>query len=403
MVNVNCFCDGISFPFGEATNQRIIMIGKALLSKGNTFHVYVNCQRPRNRLNTLRQGVYEHIGFQHLNKSLEIGLPKWKNALDYYFTGFYNAFRTIRTLSRDKQNVIYIYSQGSLFNAYVSLLAFLYKIPVVQEVNEWREELGRLNFKSIVYKSFMFRRAKGAISISDNITAKINQYKPVSRKINILPMPILADKNDWIKKDVAVRKTFLWCGQVDGYWKDVILILKAYAECCRHHPEYKIVICGKYKAATGEKIRQAMNELGLNQEQIILTGYVTNEELFEYCQSATALISPLWDDQQSSARFPTKIASYLFAARPVLTCKMGETGKYLTEGKNALFFEPGDHLGLSRLMEFCIKEKAIADEIGRQGNILAEAEFDFRRHADKLSSFFESVLNPGNETSLALN
>jgi glycosyltransferase involved in cell wall biosynthesis len=392
MVNVNCFCDGISFPFGEATNQRIIMIGKALLSKGNSFQVYVNCQRPRNRLNTKRQGIYEGIAYQHLNKSLQIGLPKWKNALDYYLTGFYNAFRTIRALSRDKQNVIYIYSQGSLFNAYVSLLAFLYKIPVVQEANEWREDLEKLNFKSIVYKSFMFRWAKGAISISDNITAKINQYKPASGKINILSMPILADKNDWVKKDLAIRKTFLWCGQVDGYLKDVLLILKACSMLYQRFPEYKVIICGKYKATAGEKIIHTINELGLNPDQVVLTGYVTNEELFEYCQSATALISPLWDDQQSSARFPTKIASYLFASRPVLTCKMGETGKYLTEGKNALFFEPGDHLGLARLMEFCITEKATADQIGKQGNLLAEAQFDFRRHADTLSSFFESVL-----------
>jgi glycosyltransferase involved in cell wall biosynthesis len=393
MVNINCICDGISFPFGEATNQRIIMIGKALLLKGNPFRVYVNCKRPRNPLNTQRSGVYENIEFRHLNKSLQIGLPKWKNALDYYLVGFYNAFVLIRSLSRDKRNVIYLYSQGSSFNGFVSLLAFLYKIPVVQEVNEWREDLDKFNLKSFIYKSVMFRWAKGAISISDNISEKINRYKPAARGISILLLPILADKNEWAKKNGTIQKTFLWCGQLDGYFKDVILILEAYSKLSASFPEYKVIICGKYKKATEDVINDTISGLGLNRDRVVLTGYISNETLFEYCQSATALISPLWDDQQSSARFPTKIASYLFASRPVLTCKMGETGKYLTNRKNALFFEPGDHLGLSGLMEFCINEKNIADQIGKQGSMLAEAEFDFRRHADKLRSFFESVLN----------
>jgi len=392
MVNVNCICDGISFPFGEATNQRIIMIGKASLLKGNSFDVYVNCKRPRNPLNTNLSGVYEDIRFQHLNKSLQVGLPKWKNAFGYYLTGFYNAFKVLRSLRKNKNNVIYLYSQGSLFNAYICLLSSMYKIPVVQEVNEWPEDLDQFNFKSIIYKSFMFRWAKGAISISDNITAKINKYKPAANKMNILLLPILADKNNWLQKDVMIQKTFLWCGQVDGYFRDVILILKAYANLFAKFPEYKILICGKYKSITGEIINNSMKDLGLSNGNIILTGYVTDEQLFEYCQTATALISPLWNDQRSSARFPTKIASYLFASRPVLTCKMGETGKYLIDKENALFFEPGDAQGLSNLMEFCIHEKSIADQIGKRGTILAEAEFDFRRHADGLDNFFKSIL-----------
>ncbi len=403
MINVNCICDGISFPFGEATNQRIIMIGKAILLKGNSFRVFVNCKRPRNPLNTNRSGVYENIPFQHLNTSLEIGLPKWKNAIDYYIVGFYNAFKVVRSLGRDKNNIIYLYSQGSLFNAYISFLAFLFKVPVVQEVNEWPEDLDK--FENFVYESVMFRWAKGAISISDTITAKINKYKPQGKKINMMLMPILADKNAWAKKNLngnghvnghvngSINKTFLWCGQVDGYLRDVLLILKAYAKFNAVTPGYKIVICGKYKTSTEAAINKTMAELNLSRDNVVLTGYLSDEMLFEQCKTATGLISPLWNDQRSSARFPTKIASYLFASRPVLTCKMGETGKYLVDKENALFFEPGDYVGLSGLMEFCINEKAIADTIGKQGSALAEAQFDFRRHADRLNDFFESALS----------
>jgi glycosyltransferase involved in cell wall biosynthesis len=104
------------------------------------------------------------------------------------------------------------------------------------------------------------------------------------------------------------------------------------------------------------------------------------------------LISPLWNDQRSMARFPTKIASYLFAARPVLTCDVGETGKYLKDLENALFFEPGDESGLCQLMERCALDQSLANQIGREGYHLASGSFDFRRHSEKLNNLFELAI-----------
>ncbi|HSZ32244.1 MAG TPA: hypothetical protein VK772_02985, partial [Puia sp.] len=217
MMKVNCICDGISFPHGEATNQRIIMIGKALMEKGDEYRVFVNCLRPRNIFNKERKGVFENIPFRHMNKSLAIGRPKWNNAIDYYFVGFYNTSKLIRSWRRDKQQVIYLYSQGSVFNAFVSFLARAYKIPVVQEVNEWRDDLKKTSLESFIYKSVMFRWAKGVISISDNITGKINRYKLPRKNINIIQIPILADKLEWPDNIQVTEKTFVWCGQLDGY------------------------------------------------------------------------------------------------------------------------------------------------------------------------------------------
>ena len=393
MIKVNCICDGTSFPYGEATNQRIIMIGKALMAKGNEYSVFVNCKRPRHPLNKERNGRFGNIPFHHMNRSLVIGLPKWKNAVDFYCVGFYNTSKLIRSWRRDKQQVIYLYSQGSLFNAFVSFLAFLYKIPVVQEVNEWRDDLKRASLESFIYKSVMFRWAKGAISISDNITIEINRHKPAGSKINILKVPILADKLEWPENVHITEKIFVWCGQLDGYYKDVILIMKAFVKFNHQIPGYKLIICGKYKASTGIIIQEAMNNLKLEKGDVECTGFVPDEQLHEYCMKATALISPLWSDQQSQARFPTKIASYLFAARPVLTCGVGETGKYLKDGDNALFFAPGDELGLCRLMESCALDEPYANRIGKAGYQLASSAFDFRRHSDRLNNLFELTID----------
>ncbi len=389
MIKVNCLCDGISFPYGEATNQRIIMIGKAIVDKGGSYCVFVNCMRPRNPLNKERHGRYGNIPYYHLNRSLVIGRPKWKNAIDYYFVGFYNTSKLIRSWRNDKQQLIYLYSQGSLYNAFVSFLGFVYKVPIIQEVNEWRDDLGKASLKSFIYKSVMFKWAKGAISISDNITQKISQYKPATGDMRIIQIPILADRLEWPENIKPTEKTFVWCGQLDGYFKDVILIMRAFEKFNTLFPGFKLIICGKYKSSTGFIIEEVMHNLKLNKDSVMLTGFISDERLHEYCQKATALISPLWNDQQSLARFPTKIASYLFAARPVLTCGVGETGKYLKDRENALFFVPGDELGLSRLMEICARDESLATRIGKAGYFLASNAFDFRIYSEKLSDLFE--------------
>jgi glycosyltransferase involved in cell wall biosynthesis len=402
-MKIYCLCDGISFPHGEATNNRILMVGKALLQQQHSFQVFVNCKRPRNPLNVDRSGNFEGIDFRHLNRMMKLGGPKWKNALDYYGTGFYEAFRLIRSMRRESEPVIYLYSQGSLFNAYISVLASLHRIPVVQEVNEWSENLERAGLEGFVYKSVMFRFASGVLAISDFIVQKLKRYQKADKPFPVILVPVLADKQDWQREADLIRPTFLWCGQLDGYLRDILLMIQAFAILSRKYPAYQLLLCGKYKERTKRIIERALAESFPGSHNVILTGYISDALLVESCQQATALLSPLWHDQRSEARFPTKLASYLFSGRPILSCQLGETGKWLSDGENVLFFEAGDPDDLARKMEFCINNPDTARQIGIKGRALAELSFDYRQHSGRLGGFFESVSQQAVKANPAIN
>jgi len=388
MIKVNCFCSGITFPYGEATNNRIIMVGKALLSAEVDFEVYINSEGNRNKLNDKLAGEFDGIQYRHLNGSMAIGLSIIKRILNFCLFGFINTFKTIRFLAKSDENVIYLYSHGTIFNLWVSLLGKIYKIPVVQEVNEWTEAVEEDFIQSFIYKKIMFRWAKGAIVISNNIVEQINKYKGNNNKLKTILLPILADKSDWSHKVSKVNKTFVWCGLIEGYFKDVVFLIESFALLHAKHPSYKLLICGKYKPETKIKITTLLASLDINPDSVELTGFISNEELISTCQTATALIAPLWDDQRSKARFPTKVASFLFSERPVLTCDIGEVGSFLSDQKTALFFKPGDEKMLMNLMESIITDPKLANTIGQNGKELAMQRFDNESYSVVLKEFF---------------
>jgi glycosyltransferase involved in cell wall biosynthesis len=390
-MTVNSFCTGTTFPNGEATNNRIIMIGKSLQLKNVQFNIYLNSEGNKNPLNTKVEGTIQGLKFSHLNKSITIGLPRWKRIFNYFVKGFYNTALILKSMSKEKDHIVYLYSHGSIFNVWVSIVAKLFGVPVVQEVNEWAADIDQRWFYGFVYKKVMFRWAKGAIVISDNIKFQVESHKLSNASLSTYMLPVLADGNDWKIHRQDIHKTFVWCGLVDGYFKDVAFIIHAFNKLHNKFPDYRLIICGKYKPETQKKISEILQSLSIPSEKLQLTGFITNEDLFQYCQTATALVSPLWNDQASLARFPTKIASFLFSGRPVITCNIGEVGKLLEDGNTALFFKQADENDLANKMGRMIEDKNYANAIGLRGKALALQKLDYRSYADKLFTFFHSL------------
>jgi glycosyltransferase involved in cell wall biosynthesis len=391
-MKVNCFCTGTTFPNGEATNNRIIMIGKCLQSKNIQFNIYLNSEGNKNPLNTEVEGNIQGLKFSHLNKSTTIGLPRWKRIFNYSVKGFYNTALILKSMSKEKDQIVYLYSHGSIFNVWVSVVAKLFDVAVVQEVNEWAADIDQRWFYGYVYKKIMFRWAKGAIVISDNIKFQVESHTLSNASISTFMLPVLADGNDWKLHPQDIHKTFVWCGLIDGYFKDVLFIIHAFNKIHNKYPDYRLIICGKYKQETQKKILEILQSLAIPLEKLQLTGFITNDELFQYCQTATALVSPLWNDQASIARFPTKIASFLFSGRPVLTCNIGEVGKLLEDGNTALFFKQADENDLADKMTRMIEDIHYASVIGLHGKALALRKLDYRAYADGLFTFFHSLI-----------
>ncbi|MDD4757120.1 MAG: glycosyltransferase, partial [Prolixibacteraceae bacterium] len=97
--------------------------------------------------------------------------------------------------------------------------------------------------------------------------------------------------------------------------------------------------------------------------------------------------------------FPTKIGEYLISGRPVITTRVGVTGKILEDKINVVFSE-FNISDISKKMEFIINNPEPATEIGARGRDFALKNFDYLVHARRMAGYFRTLIeNPGHVRS----
>ena len=103
------------------------------------------------------------------------------------------------------------------------------------------------------------------------------------------------------------------------------------------HPEVLLILMGRGDAE--DEVRRRIRERGM-ERHIMLTGYVSEEEIDFYFSLADAFISPMHDTPQDWARCPSKLYMYLPYDHPIVTCRVGEP--LATLGDKGVYYQPGD-------------------------------------------------------------
>jgi glycosyltransferase involved in cell wall biosynthesis len=170
----------------------------------------------------------------------------------------------------------------------------------------------------------------------------------------------------------------MWAGILPGYEQTVQFIIRAYAIALTDNPEVSLVLCGEAPADCKQRLLALALDLGIPEDKVRFTGFISREKLLAYYQNATALLIPLEDDDRSKARFPFKLGEYLAAARPVVTSAVGDIPNYLTTGKDAFLCPPEDQRAFAAAISRLLASPSLAEDIGRAGYEVARNEFDYR-------------------------
>lgn len=385
-MRVLCLTDKTTFPHGEATGFRIMMIAKALISKGTEF-MALSIMANKNPLNKEVSGISEEVFYKNLCGSTKIVDYKIFRKL-LYLRGLVNLtfFMWFKT---SRSDVVYICSHGTLFNLFCIILSQLKRLRIVQEINEWEDWIDKKWFTRIMYRRIMLRYSQGVIAISENIENLIFQNKHTRKNLKILRVPIITDiRAIAVTESKNQPKYGLWMGIIDAYLKDILLILESLSYMITRDKNVVFYVIGRYSENSMNTIKNRCKALKIPEENFRLTGYLDDQELLRFCSLATYFIVPLWNDYKSENRFPTKISQFLACGKPIITCNIGETGKYLSDNETALFFEPGNSGDLYKKIEWIYSNTEAAQVIGRKGYQLALNNFHYENYSQKLNRFF---------------
>lgn len=391
LLHVIAVCPGIGFPAGQANTNRLCHIGKTIIEGGGRFTVWHFGTSP-NTLNTHKKGVYEGIRFHYL--SVRVQRPA--NAVVrhlIHLTGIVHLFFKILFQVTGRSNtVVFLDLQKTSLNIFLAPFCRMLGIKTVQEVNEWWPEVD--NTSSLVkflYRNIMFRFSQGSLLISGSYRQKIMQTTSYHPQHKFFYLPVLAEpltKEIVLNGQVALSPYVFWCGMVDGYSKDVLFLIQSFRNVRAHHPAARLVIGGKYSEATKHRLYEELRLQNLPESCFKLTGFISNDDLLKYVHGAAVLVVPMWDDERSETRFPTKLGLFAFAGKGIVTAPVGELKEYFRNEDNCLFYRPGDAGSLAEKINRLLADSKEAAQLGQEAKRLAEKTFSYKNYIGSMQAFF---------------
>jgi len=397
VANVITLVDRFGFPNGNASSTRVGLLGRALVEQGVSVKVLLAkwSDYPDQVVNKTAVGRYKGVDFEY---------TYGKTVRDpSFFVRRYNSFRgwllaLWRVLTASKNTCLYLYSDTPILCIPATLAAKLRRIPVVIELCEWRPSLPSCSASDKwYYKRLRFTLADGVLAISALLAERVGAIVGNSHRPKIIHIPILTDTKEGCTFLNCPRhndKYILWCGQINGYIDSVFWLMKAFSYVSRRSG-CKLLIVGRYTPKLKADIYSFADGLGIDNERIVLTGYVSREELLALYHNAQALLAPLEDDERSTARFPTKIGEYLASGRPVITNSVGEVDRFLKDSETAFIAPPGNIEAFARKIELALSDSELSRNVGLAGRRVAEQNFHYSEYGERIVRFLNKFFATG--------
>lgn len=391
---VLCICGGVGFPRGTATTKRIFLFGKCLASEGIPFHVY-HIGPSTYEENTTARGECEGLSFEYLSPEVRRPDNRIKRALYYLWGSMLLPFRLLR---RRHGTVAYICYQGDYLNLWALLLCRLMKIPAAQEACEWWPGTANsMHLNDWMYRRIMFRWSAGAIPISHEIQDRIRSLAGSGYPMCLVP--VLVDCEEIGSPSLEYRDApqkqpvLLWCGMVDGYKRDPLFLIDSLAALKSPVGKSAVLrIAGPCTDSCRNELLSYAASKNISPDRIDIVGYVSDEQLAGYCARAYALLMPLWPDDRSLTRFPTKMGQYLASGRPIVTARVGEIRHFLT-GETAMFYPPGDAEGLASSLDRLLSDPNLGKRLADRATREILPRVDIRTNAPLIGSWFARIFS----------
>jgi glycosyltransferase involved in cell wall biosynthesis len=262
---------------------------------------------------------------------------------------------------------------------------------LVQEINEWYHNDLNRKLEKFIIEGPLVKQSSAAIVISETIKKRVSEINP---KLKVLKIPVLEDftrTSNIDTKNVIGKRYCFWMGDVDGYKNDVFFILKACAQVYSKGIQMYFYVCGPCSIETLSQIKELASQLKYPILQLKILGYLSEEELNTYCNNASLFVVPLWDDERSKSRFPTKIGSFMKTGKPVISCKIGEISNLLSDNHTVLYYRVADYNDLAVKIERLSNDNELYERLSKESYDFASKYFNYLSYSEDLRLFFNNI------------
>lgn len=361
-----------NFPLKySAGNTKFKLMAKGLTEKGYEVLLINDLLGTKGMTNEYREIYstnFKIISYPSLNKCKNI----------------YNCYKDIRNfLNEEKAGIIMTSSTKFLNLIILKFFSLFINIKLCYIFHEWHS--------SFTFNS-KWKRIKGFIY--DNFAGYLYNYIfPISHFLynkslkfgkKQFILPILGDFSNHYMFISQKSDYFLYCGNAKYFrafkviLDTLIINVNAKIALVLYGDNHDISIIDKYITSND-----------LTKRTQILTN-IPDEQLFTLYSNALGLIIPLEKESlQDKARFSQKIAEYLAAKRPIITCNVGEIPFYFKNGENAYILDELTINSFNDVFNRIIHNPQEAQKIGIAGYNLGNKNFNYKIVMNEMIQFLK--------------
>jgi hypothetical protein len=380
------------FPYSLAPAQKLLLIGKALIKKSSRFLVISNTFIKPTLLNRNLKKTGRIDGVIYHTASRFVFSPSSPVSKAYHkLLGLFREFLLINSLRRKGEiECLIVYSKSAVYSGFWGFYSRVAGIPccliyfeLVSSLKYRKSFFLRLNDK--FFDNHIFRFFNGVITISETLIARIRSKSPKTKYIKVPPLVDFGEFEKFNRN--PLENYFLYCGTL-SYFEVIEFLIMSYSKL-RSRDNYKLYLVVNGEKGLLEKLQTSIREKELN-EQVAIFSDLTYSQLIQMYVNAFALLIPLRNTPQDTARFPQKVAEYCAARRPIITTRFGELVNYFDDS-SMIFSDNYDSVEFAEKMEFTINNTAVCERIAEKGYIIGKENFDYLSFSDPLKSFISNL------------
>lgn len=222
-----------------------------------------------------------------------------------------------------------------------------------------RNDPNRLNHKPIsnmakFLRNLLYRRAKAIVLQTEDVKRCFPEY--LVKKSVVIPNPLTSDLPD-VNLNAERKKTVITAGRLTEQ-KNHRLLIDAFYEFYKTHPDYKLMIYGKGELE--EELRSYVEKIGMD-GKITICGFC-NDLYTELQTNGIYVSSSDWEGISNSL-----IEALAFGIPTIATdCPVGGSRMFIQDGENGILIPVGDKSALVSAMNKLVDDNAFAREISNK-------------------------------------
>jgi glycosyltransferase involved in cell wall biosynthesis len=236
------------------------------------------------------------------------------------------------------------------------------------------------------------RTSAAVVPIDDTFTGPLHGWGVPDSRVHVIPnwapiveLPVRSKDNAWSRRNgIAGSRVVLYSGTL-GLKHDPSLLVEA-ADSLRGVATVVVVSQGLGRSV----LEQARSERGL--DNLLLLDFQPYQDLPDVMASADVLVALLEPDA-SKYSVPSKVLSYLCAARPIVAVipEANSVARIISSADAGVVVRPGDHAGLTAALTGLLDDEADRTLMGKGARRYAEETFDVTAVAARFEQILEQA------------